>query len=303
MSFEPAYLSLQRSGELDERVRRAYERLHECDICPRKCGGNRRSSAKGAVCRTGERARVASYFPHRGEEAALVGSHGSGTIFFSRCNLFCQYCQNSELSQLGEGTDMEPEAISRIMLWLQRERCHNINLVSPTHVVPQILAALSIAAREGLCLPLVYNSGGYDSLDTLALLDGIVDIYMPDCKYANAQVGWRLSGVPDYPEVNQAAVLEMHRQVGDLVVDENGVAQKGLLVRHLVLPGDLAGTAQVARFLAEEVSTNTYLNAMGQYRPCFKAGELPPLDRRITDAEYRHALRLAGEAGLWRLAD
>ena len=301
MSFEPAYLSLQRTGELDERARRSYERLLDCDVCPRRCGANRRSSAQGAICRTGERARVASYFPHHGEEAPLSGSRGSGTIFFSRCNLFCQYCQDSDLSQLGEGADVEPDDIARMMLWLQSERCHNINLVSPTHVVPQILAALRIAVREGLRLPLVYNSGGYDSLDTLTLLDGIVDIYMPDCKYADAQVGWRLSGVPDYPAVSQAAVLEMYRQVGDLVVDERGIAQRGLLVRHLVLPGGLAGTAQVMRFLAEEVSTNTYLNVMDQYRPCFKASELPPLDRRVTTAEYRHAVRHAREAGLHRL--
>ncbi|MBM4464012.1 MAG: radical SAM protein [Chloroflexi bacterium] len=299
--FKPAYLNLLRSGELKERVKEAYKRLEGCDVCPRECGVNRRESAKGAVCRTGELAFVSSYNAHFGEEAPLVGRGGSGTIFFAWCNLNCQYCQNYEISQLGHGREVEPEDLAAMMLHLQDTGCHNVNFVSPTHVVPQILAGLLIAAEAGLHLPLVYNSGGYDSLKTLALLNGIVDIYMPDMKYADADIALRYSKIKNYPAINQAAVKEMHRQVGDLVLDERGVALRGLLVRHLVLPEGLAGTAEVVKFLAQEVSTNTYLNVMDQYRPCYKAHELPPLNRRLTSEEYAEAVRLAHEAGLNRL--
>jgi putative pyruvate formate lyase activating enzyme len=300
-SFEPAYLNLLRSGELKERVKEAYKRLEACDVCPRECGVNRRENAEGAVCRTGELAVVSSYNAHFGEEAPLVGRGGSGTIFFAWCNLHCQYCQNYEISQLGQGREVEPEELAAMMLHLQDMDCHNINLVSPTHVVPQILAGLLIAAEAGLRLPLVYNTGGYDSLKTLALLDGVFDIYMPDMKYADADVALRYSKVKNYPAINQAAVKEMHRQTGDLVMDERGVASRGLLVRHLVLPEGLAGTAEIVEFLAQEVSTNTYLNIMDQYRPCYKGQELPPLDRRLTSEEYAEAVRLAHEAGLNRL--
>jgi len=303
MSFEPAYLRLLRSGELTQRVEEAYHRLEACDICPRECGVNRRESTKGAVCRTGERARVCSYNPHFGEEAPLVGVGGSGTIFFAWCNLKCQYCQNYEISQLGEGREVEAEQLATMMLRLQQMGCHNINFVSPTHVVPQILAGVLIAAEAGLCVPLVYNTGGYDSLKTLALLDGVFDIYMPDMKYADEPTARRLSKVKDYPAINRAAVAEMHRQVGDLHLDERGIALRGLLVRHLVLPGGLAGTAEVVRFLAEEISRDTYLNLMDQYRPCYKAHEFPQLNRRITPAEYAEAVGLAQEAGLHRLDD
>jgi putative pyruvate formate lyase activating enzyme len=299
--FEPAYLNLLRSGELRERVKEAYKRLEACDVCPRECGVNRRESAKGAVCRTGERAFVSSYNPHFGEEAPLVGRGGSGTIFFAWCNLNCQYCQNYEISQLGQGQEVEPEELAAMMLHLQDLGCHNINFVSPTHVVPQILAGLLIAAEAGLRLPLVYNSGGYDSLKTLALLDGIVDIYMPDMKYADPALAQRYSKVPNYPQVNQAAVREMHRQVGDLQIDERGLATRGLLVRHLVLPGNLAGTAEIVRFLANEISPSTYLNLMDQYRPAYKAHLYPELDRRITREEYAAAVRMAHQAGLHRL--
>lgn len=303
MDFEPAYLRLVRSGELKKRVTEAYRRLEACDICPRECGVNRRESAKGAVCRTGERALVSSYNPHFGEEAPLVGMRGSGTIFFTWCNLRCQYCQNYEISQLGEGREVEPQQLAAMMLHLQEMGCHNINFVSPTHVVPQILAGLLIAAEAGLHIPLVYNTGGYDSLKTLALLDGVFDIYMPDMKYSDEAVAQRLSKVKNYPAINRAAVAEMHRQVGDLYLDERGIALRGLLVRHLVLPGGLAGTAEVVRFLAEEISPNTYLNIMDQYRPCYKAHEYPELNRRITSDEYAKAVRLAEEVGLHRLDD
>lgn len=295
--WEPAYLHLLRSGELERRVAEAYARLEACDLCARECGVNRRESPEGAGCRTGERAVVSSYGPHFGEEEPLVGTGGSGTIFFSWCNLRCQYCQNYEISQMGIGREVEPEDLARMMLSLQNQGCHNINFVSPSHVVPQILAGLLIAAKAGLRLPLVYNTGGYDSVRTLALLDGIVDIYMPDMKYADAEIARRYSKVSNYPAVNQVAVQEMHRQVGDLVMDERGVAYRGLLVRHLVLPEGLAGTAEIIRFL-RQLSPNTYINVMDQYRPCYRAHELPPLNRRITHQEYAEAVRLALEASL-----
>jgi putative pyruvate formate lyase activating enzyme len=297
--FEPAYLSLLDGGELKRRVQIAYDRLAACDICPRKCGVNRREDELGA-CRTGELAVISSAGPHFGEETPLVGRRGSGTIFVSWCNLNCQYCQNYEISQLGQGEPVTPEELAGLMLSLQRRDCHNINLVSPSHVVPQILAAVLIAAHAGLHIPLVYNTGGYDSLETLSLLDGVVDIYMPDMKYADATIAERYSRIKDYPAANQAAVREMHRQVGDLILDEHGIALRGLLVRHLVLPEGLAGTAQIVRFLAS-LSIHTYLNVMDQYRPCYKARMLPPLNRRLTAQEYQQAVDLACQAGLQRL--
>jgi putative pyruvate formate lyase activating enzyme len=296
--FDPAYLPLFHSGELKRRVAEAYVRLEACDICARECGVNRRLGAEGAGCRTGERAIVSSYGPHFGEEDPLVGSGGSGTIFFSWCNLRCQFCQNYEISQMGTGQEVEPEDLARMMLSLQSQGCHNINYVSPSHVVPQILAGMLIAVEAGLRLPLVYNTGGYDSLETLALLDGVVDIYMPDMKYADPDVARCYSKISSYPAVNQAAVKEMHRQVGDLTMDARGVAQQGLLVRHLVLPDGLAGTAGIVRFLRDQISPNTYINVMAQYRPCYRAHELPPLNRRIANQEYVEAVRLAQEAGL-----
>ncbi len=297
-AFEPAYLELLRTGELRRRTEIALTRLEACDICARECGVNRRLGAEKAGCRTGERAWVSSYGPHFGEEDPLVGTGGSGTIFFTWCNLRCQYCQNYDISQLGQGHEVEPEDLARMMLSLQSQGCHNINLVSPSHVVPQILAGLLLAAEAGLRLPLVYNTGGYDSLKTLALLDGVVDIYMPDMKYADADVARRYSKIGNYPAVNQAAVKEMHRQVGDLTMDERGVARRGLLVRHLVLPEGLAGTDEIVRFLRDEVSPNTYINVMAQYRPCYRAHELPPLNRPVTSQEYAEAVRLAQKAGL-----
>jgi putative pyruvate formate lyase activating enzyme len=301
MDHEPAYLSLLRSGELKGRVDEAFRRLEACDICPRRCGVNRLESARGGVCRTGVRAQVSSYNPHFGEESPLVGTGGSGTIFFAWCNLKCQYCQNSDISQLGQGHEVEAEELARMMLRLQAMGCHNINFVSPTHVVPQILAAVLIAARTGLRVPLVYNTGGYDSLETLRLLDGVFDIYMPDMKYSDEATARRLSKVEDYPAINRAAVAEMHRQVGDLLVDEHGIARRGLLVRHLVLPAGLAGTAEIVRFLAEEVSADTYLNIMDQYRPSYRANQFPELRRGISSTEYTEAVRLARDAGLQRL--
>ncbi len=299
--FEPAFLNLLRTGELAERVRVAYQNLERCDLCAHHCGVNRRETTKGTVCRTGERAVVSSFNPHFGEESPLVGRGGSGTIFFAWCNLRCQYCQNYEISQLGQGTEVEPEEIAAMMLRLQEESCHNINFVSPSHVVAQILAATLIAAQAGLRVPIVYNTGGYDSLEALALLDGVVDIYLPDMKYSDAIVARKYSKIRDYPAINRAAVKEMHRQVGDLQIDERGIAERGVLVRHLVLPDDLAGTRDTLRWLAQEISPNTYLNLMDQYRPCYKASEYPELNRRITREEYVRVEQWAEELGLRRL--
>lgn len=299
--FEPAYLELLRSGELKRRVEEAVSMLEECRLCGRECRVNRLESVKGAVCRTGEKAVVSSFNAHFGEEAPLVGQNGSGTIFFTNCNLKCQFCQNCEISQLAEGREGSPDEIAAMMLHLQSQGCHNINFVSPTHVIPQIMAALLIAAEKGLQVPLVHNTGGYDSLEALRLLDGIVDIYMPDMKYGDEKVGRRYSKVKEYPQVNQAAVREMHRQVGDLVMDEQGVALQGLLIRHLILPNGLAGTAEIAQFLAEKISPETYLNVMSQYRPMYKAHEYPRINRRPTMEELQEAVTLAHEAGLTRL--
>jgi len=296
----PAYLELYRSGALSERVADAYERLWSCDLCARRCRANRHDGDVGE-CRTGEQAVVSSYHAHSGEEAPLVGTRGSGTIFFGWCNLHCVYCQNYDISQGGVGRAVEAEEIAAMMLDLQEHGCHNINFVSPSHVVPQILASVFIAAEAGLRLPLIYNTGGYESLQTLGLLDGVIDIYMPDMKYADEPAGHKYSGVRDYPAVNQSAVAEMYRQVGDLWLDERGVAQRGILVRHLVLPGGLAGTAKTAKFLAEEVSLNTYVNVMDQFRPTYRASEYPELDRRISRSEYDRAVTEMSAAGLLRL--
>jgi len=274
--------------------------LEECRVCPRRCGVNRLAGESGK-CHVTTQTIVSSYSPHFGEEAPLVGRHGSGTIFFTYCNLRCVFCQNYTISQLGEGSAVDREELARMMLSLQAKGCHNINLVSPTHVVPHILDALELAVDMGLHLPLVYNSGGYDSTETLELLDGIIDIYMPDTKYSDEKTAEQLSGIKDYPEVNRAAVKEMHRQVGDLQIDEQGIAQRGLLVRHLVLPNRLAGTEEVVRFLAQEVSPNTYLNVMAQYHPCHKAFDIPQLSHPLTRQEFNEAVDLAHQQGLYRL--
>ena len=299
--FEPAYLRLLRSGELSERARRSRQHLENCDLCARYCRVNRRESIRGAICRTGERAVVCSAGPHHGEEHCLSGRRGSGTIFFSWCNLRCVFCQNWEIAWQGEGQEVSDEELAHMMLRLQAQGCHNINLVTPSHVVAPILAALNIAAEQGLRLPLVYNTGGYDSLEALTLLDGVVDIYMPDMKYGDDELAHKYSHVRDYVRLNQAAVREMHRQVGDLVINDEGVAERGLLVRHLVLPNDFSGVEAVLKFLAEDISANTYLNLMGQYRPCYRAGDHPGLDRPVTRAEFSETLAMARRYGLHRL--
>lgn len=300
-SFIPAYHALLQAGELSQRAEQAYKHLEDCDLCARYCHMNRRQTIKGAVCRTGERAVVNSYGPHHGEEAPLRGWNGSGTIFFSWCSLRCVFCQNWEISQKGQGQEVEPAQLADMILQLQAQGCHNINFVTPSHVVAQIIAAVDIATQQGLNLPLVYNTGGYDSPEALALLDGIIDIYMPDMKYGDSKLARKYSKVRNYVEVNFAAVKEMHRQVGDLQLDANGIAQRGLLVRHLVLPANISGTDKVLAFVSEEISTNTYLNLMDQYYPCYRADDYPLLARPITGAEYNQALKLAEQYGLQRL--
>ena len=302
MSPAPAYLSLLQSGELRERVREAQDFLASCESCGWSCKVDRRSEAKG-VCRTNGQARVSSYGPHPGEEKPLSGWRGSGTIFFSHCNMRCQFCQNFEISQEIGGEETGPEQVAEIMLELQACGCHNINLVSPTHVVSPIITAVAIAAQAGLHIPLVYNTGGYDSIQVIKLLDGIIDIYMPDMKYANPQVALHYSKIPHYPQTNQAAVREMHRQVGDLVLDENGIAERGLIVRHLVLPNGLAGTQTIAQFLVQEISPDTYFNLMDQYHPAYRIAQYPRLNRRLKPQEYQAAFESALQAGLHRFAD
>jgi putative pyruvate formate lyase activating enzyme len=287
-------------GELEARVVRAFQHLGACDVCPLNCGVNRCDGELG-VCQTGKLAQVSSYFPHFGEERPLSGWRGSGTIFFARCNLRCVYCQNADISQIGRGREVDARELASIMLDLQRKGCHNINFVSPSHVVPQLLEAVYIAAQDGLNLPLVYNTGGYDSLEMLTLLEGVVDIYMPDMKYGDEEKARKYSRVRNYPAINQKAVLEMQRQVGDLVVDESGIASRGLLVRHLVLPNDLADSDVILKFLGEQVSRNVYLNIMAQYHPAHLAENYPELNRRIQPREYQQVIECARDYGLNRL--
>lgn len=296
---EAAYLKLHRSGELAKRAREARQHLESCDLCANLCGVDRLVT-KGR-CRTGLRAVVSNAGPHHGEERPLSGRRGSGTIFFSWCNLNCQFCQNAEISQSGEGLEISDKNLAQLMLDLQDIGCHNINLVSPSHVIAQILAAVEIAAGRGLQLPLVFNSGGYDSPAGLDLLDGVIDIYLPDIKFADSQVAARYLGVDDYAEVNRAAVREMHRQVGELQLSDAGFARHGLLVRHLVMPNELAGTDRTLDFIAREISTGTCLNLMDQYRPCHQAFQFPELDRRPSGKELRTARRMVRQHGLHRL--
>lgn len=293
----PRYLNLT-EAELRGRVEELRGFSSPCRLCPRACGAHRDERECG-FCGSPLAPWVASFGPHFGEEEVLVGSGGSGTIFFSGCVLRCLFCQNYAISQLGEGEEISVEELARIMLHLQAIGCANVNLVSPTHQAPQIAAALVAARESGLRLPLVWNCGGYESVEALRLLDGMVDIYMPDSKYGDNAVAAQLSAAPNYVERAQDALREMHRQVGDLVV-ENGVAVHGLLVRHLVLPEGLAGTDAVLRFIADEVSTATYVNVMGQYRPAHRARERPELSRRLTSAEHEQALALARRLGLRR---
>lgn len=297
-TFTPAYKLLS-AGVLSNKVMEAEEILEECTLCPRECRVDRTADQKG-FCKTGDKPFVSSWGPHFGEERPLVGRFGSGTIFFSNCNLGCLFCQNYSISHFGEGVEISFEKLAEIMLTLQQGGCHNINFVTPTHQMPMILRSVQIASEKGLNIPIIYNCGGYESLHAIKLLEGVVDIYMPDFKYIDPEMALKYSYAKDYPEAAMAAVKEMHRQVGDLIIDK-GIALRGLLVRHLVLPEEIAGTAGVVKFIAEELSKDTYINIMDQYHPCYKAFDNPPLNRRITNKEYKEALRIAMEAGLRRI--
>jgi putative pyruvate formate lyase activating enzyme len=299
-SFKPVYLETYENGLLQEKIRAATDLLRSCTLCPRACQVDRLANQTG-VCKTGKNAWVSSYTPHFGEEVPLVGHGGSGTIFFTYCNLLCNFCQNYEISHQGIGEEVSSSKLARMMLLLQQQGCHNINFVTPSHVVPQILSALLEAIEGGLSVPLVYNTGGYDRAETLKILDSVFDIYMPDFKFWSPVVAKRICNAPDYPEVARHAVLEMHRQVGDLVLDESGIAQRGLLIRHLVMPNGLAGTRDIMRFIVRKISKNTYVNVMAQYRPCGKAYDMPEIAVRLSETEYAQALRAAKEEGITRL--
>ena len=295
-----SYLALHQSGQLHQRADKASAMLASCVVCPRKCKVDRLAGELGKCC-TGKQAIISSYGPHFGEEPPLTGSGGSGTIFFTNCNLKCVYCQNYTISQQAQGDEANADKLATIMLYLQAKGCGNINLVSPSHVVPQILESLMLAVDKGLTLPLVYNSGGYDATETLQLLDGVVDIYMPDMKYGDEVTAKQLSDIDDYPETNREAIKEMHRQVGDLTIDD-GIAAHGLLIRHLVLPNGLAGTESVLRFISEQISTNTYVNIMDQYRPEYKAYDVEKLARPLRMQEWSDAVEMAKRYGLARIA-
>lgn len=295
----PSYLSTYESGELKSRLESALEMLSCCRVCPRGCEVNRLADERG-TCRTGGEAGVASYFPHLGEEDCIRGWRGSGTIFFTGCSLGCEFCQNFDISRDSRGNRVSAERLAEIMLELQQSGCHNLNLVTPSHVVPQILDALHNAIGKGLRLPIVYNSSGYDSVPSLRWLDGVVDIYMPDLKFGTGRAGQRYALAGDYLAVAKEALREMHRQVGDLKIDDRGLAVRGVLVRHLVLPGDGAATASIMEFLAKEISPSTYVNVMAQYHPAGNALDFPELSRRLTSDEYVQALVAAKTAGIRR---
>ncbi len=300
--FKPAYLSLYQAGELEKRAERAIAALESCRVCPRDCRVNRLED-KTAACHTGRLAQVASHFAHFGEEDCLRGRNGSGTIFFSMCNLRCVFCQNYDISQANKGKEVSAERLADMMLELQDLGCHNINFVTPEHVVPQVIEALLPAVKQGLRLPIVYNTSAYDSLESIEMLDGIVDIYMPDFKFWDERLSLMYVKAKDYAQAARQAIKAMHKQVGDLVVDEDGLAKRGLIIRHLVMPGGIAGTREIMRFIADEISSDTYVNIMAQYYPAGKVDEknYPDINRHVTREEYDEALAIAREAGLLRL--
>ena len=292
----PKYLNIEKE-ELDRRIEKAYKLLSCCEVCPHKCRVNRLKGERG-FCRSGEEVIVSSYNSHFGEEPPLVGHFGSGTIFFTNCNLKCVYCQNYPISQLGNGNRVTLEELAKIMLALQKRKCHNINLVTPTHFIPQILKSLALAIKLGLHIPIVYNTSGYEEVGSLKLFTGIVDIYLPDARYADNEVARKYSSAVNYFEVVKKALKEMHDQVGDLLVDGIGVARSGLIIRHLVLPGNFSGTRKIMRFIAREISPYTYISLMSQYFPTYQADQFPPLSRRINRKEYRDAVKAFKEEGM-----
>ena len=297
---EPSYIRAYEKGWLQKKTARARNLLQSCTLCPRKCGVDRLAGETG-FCNTAKSSWVSSYSPHFGEEEPLVGTHGSGTIFFTHCNLLCLFCQNFDISHRGAGQEVTDDDLASIMLALQNQGCHNINFVTPSHVVPQILAAVEVAVQHGLNVPLVFNTGGYDRVATLKLLEGVFDIYMPDFKFWDSQVAENSCQAGDYPEVARRALFEMHRQVGDLQIDDAGIARRGLLIRHLVLPGGLAGTREIMRFIARKISPASYVNVMSQYRPWGRAAEVKGLESHLAPGDYKNAVRAATEEGIRRL--
>jgi putative pyruvate formate lyase activating enzyme len=296
----PCYIAVHERGELAGRAEKARAILEECTLCPRQCRVNRFEGEAG-YCLVGAEAEVASAGPHYGEEDPLVGSNGSGTIFMSSCNLRCSFCQNFDISQQSRGQTINPQAMGALMIDLQIRGCHNVNFVTPTHQVPAILEGLIHAIDAGLSVPLVYNCSGYDSVETLELLDGIFDIYMPDLKTLSSEVAERYMNAPDYPDAVKAALREMHRQVGDLEMNSRGVAMRGILLRHLVMPEGKATTREAMEFLHDEISPKTYVNIMAQYRPAGRSANFPEIDRAITGNEYQEALAIAADVGMDRL--
>jgi putative pyruvate formate lyase activating enzyme len=294
----PSYLDSCQNGKLQKIIEQGFKLLESCCICPRKCGVNRLKDEKG-FCKTGIKPRICSYMPHHGEEPPISGTQGSGTIFFSYCNMACVYCQNYEFSQSGQGREVDSEELAKSMLELQKIGCHNINLVTPTHVMPQILKALESAINKGLKIPLVYNTGGYELAEIIKLLDGIVDIYLPDMRYGDGNTAVRYSSAPDYPKYNWEAVKEMHKQVGVAEIDDKGIIKKGIIIRHLVLPNNISGTDKIMKFISEEISKDTYISLMSQYCPYYKASQFKEISRRITSQEYEEAKQLMNKHGLY----
>ena len=296
---KPSYLKTYQSGELQNKIKKLSQILNHCSLCPRSCGVNRLRGEVG-YCKAGAELKVASAFPHFGEEHPLVAKRGSGTIFLSHCNLLCMFCQNYEISHLGEGKTVTSGDFARIMIYLQSQGCHNINFVTPTHYVPQIMAALPAAIEMGLNIPIVYNCGGYESIEVIKLLEGIVDIYMPDIKFSDSKKARKYANAPNYFRVTKLVLKEMHRQVGVLKIDEKGIAFRGLLIRHLVMPDDVDGSEKILTFIAKELSTESYVNIMAQYRPCYNALYDANISRPITENEYHKVIHFAREIGLKR---
>ena len=299
MAFIPSYIGLFEKRELSQRIQLLMDFLKECRLCPRECRVNRLDGELG-YCGAGSDLMISSAFPHFGEESPLVGNSGSGTIFMTHCNLRCIFCQNYDISHLGRGERVTLSDMARIMIKLQEVGCHNINFVTPTHYVPQIVASLPEAVELGLRLPIVYNCSGYESLEVIQLLEGIVDIYMPDIKFMFEKYSRRFSNAPDYPEVIKKVLKEMHRQVGDLMTNSKGIAERGLLIRHLVMPGGVASSEAALKFIAEEISIQSYANIMDQYRPEYRANEYPEINRQIIHQEYKEAIRIARSFKLHR---
>lgn len=293
----PAYLKSYRDGRLDSIIIQSYKLLNSCSLCPRKCGVNRLNNERG-FCKTGLNPVVYSFMSHQGEEPPVSGTLGSGTIFFSNCNMACVYCQNYEFSQEGRGKEVSCEDLAGYMLDLQKINCHNINLVTPTHILPQILKALKIAIKGGLEIPLVYNTGGYELVEIIKLLDGIVDIYLADMRYADNEASLKYSSAPDYPKYNQDALKEMRAQIGRDEIDQKGIIRRGLIIRHLVLPNNVSQTDKVMRFISEELSRDSLVSLMSQYLPYHRASEFRDIDRRLTNKEYENAKEIMEKYGL-----